>query len=172
MAYDRCTASCGSLRRIICTSHSRQDTVSDVAMRTPTSIFLLSALLVGILGTTGMCALMCERHRGTESHIHCGQQHHQAMRGMTHDHSAMNHPPIHPERPVMASQSCPSNCDRAERLNLSRKIVPQVTAAQTGAVALDTWATFLEPNTATTWSSGLGHAPPTASSASFSILRI
>jgi len=94
------------------------------------------------------------------------------MPGMTHDHSAMNHPPIHPERPVMASQSCPSNCDRAERLNLSRKIVPQVTAAQTGAVALDTWATFLEPNTATTWSSGLGHAPPTASSASFSILRV
>jgi hypothetical protein len=66
----------------------------------------------------------------------------------------------------MAPQSCPLNCDMAERLNLSRKVVPQVTAAQTGAVVLDTWATFLSPNTATTWSSGLGHAPLIASAAS------
>ena len=72
----------------------------------------------------------------------------------------------------MASQSCPSNCDRAERLNLSRKVVPQVTAAQTGVVVLDTRATFLAPDTATAWSSDVGHAPPTASAASFSILRI
>jgi hypothetical protein len=62
VAYDRCTASCAILRRIVCTSHSRQDTVSNVAMR-PTSIFLLSALSVGILSPTGNCALMCERHR-------------------------------------------------------------------------------------------------------------
>lgn len=149
----------------------RQVTVSKVTMRTPTSIFLLSALLVGIVSPTGLCALMCERHRGTESQIHCGQ-HPQAMPEMAHDHSAMSHQGMCPERPVMASQSCSSNCDRAEPLNLSRKVVPQVTAAQTGAVVLDTWATFLAPDTATTWSSGLGHAPPIASVASFSILRI
>jgi hypothetical protein len=57
---------------------SRQETVFDVAMRTPISIFLLSALLVGILSPTGMCALMCEHRLGTESQIHCGEQHHQA----------------------------------------------------------------------------------------------
>jgi hypothetical protein len=52
VAYARCTASCGSLRGIVRDSRLRQGTVFDVAMRTPTSIFLLSALLVGILSPT------------------------------------------------------------------------------------------------------------------------
>jgi hypothetical protein len=119
-----------------------------------------------------MCPLMCERHPETESQIHCNQQHHQSMLGMAHDHSAMNRPPIHPDRQVMASQSCPLNCDRAKRLNPSRRVVPQVTVAQTGVVLLNTKAKFLAIDTDTPWSFDGGHAPPTVFSASCSILRI
>jgi hypothetical protein len=155
----------------VCTPCMRQDTVSKVAVRTPTSIFLLGALLVGILSPTGMCALMCERHSRTESQIRCGQHQH-AMHGMTHDHAAMNHPGIHPEGPVMASHSCPSNCHRPERLNLSREVAPQVTAGQAGVVVLNTTAKFLAPDTSTAWSSDGSHAPPTAYAASFTVLRI
>jgi hypothetical protein len=145
--------------------------VSKVAPRTTTSILLLSVLLVGIVSPTDICALMFARDRGTEGQHHCNHPS-DRMPGMIHDHSTVNHADIDAVTPVLLSQSCPSICGRAECLSLSRRVVPQVTVAQTGVVLLNTKAKFLVPDTASTWSSGLGHAPPTASTASFTILRI
>jgi hypothetical protein len=165
----------------VCTSRVRQGKVYKVPVRTPTSVFLLSALLIGMLSPTGMCTLMCERHSRTESQIHC-TPHPYAMPGMTHDHSAMNHPAMnhsamnhpgtHPARPVMAPQSCPSNCGRAQPIDLSRKVVPQVTTARAGVVVLDTQAKLLASDAAAPLRSGGGHAPPAAYGPSFRILRI
>jgi hypothetical protein len=72
----------------------------------------------------------------------------------------------------MISQLCPSNCDTAERFNLSGKVVPQATLAQAGLVVLDATARLLVPDAALAWSSGGSHAPPAACAASFSVLRI
>jgi hypothetical protein len=72
----------------------------------------------------------------------------------------------------MAPQSCPLNCGRVQPINLSRKVVPQVTAARAGGVALDTQAELLASDVAAALRSGGGHAPPNAYGASFRILRI
>lgn len=115
---------------------------------------------------------MCERHSRAQSQRHCSQPP-DAMPGMAHDHSAMNHPGIDALSPVLMSQSCRLNCVAAQRLNPSRKVVPQVTVAQTGVVVLDTTAKFLVPDAAAAWSSDDGPpAPPTACAASSTILRI
>ena len=75
--------------------------------------------------------------------------------------------------PVLASQSCWKNCVTADRLAASRKVVPQVTSVQTGAVVLDMTAKVLSPAPAASWL--LDSSPPepfSAYAASFTILRI
>ena len=142
-----------------------------VLRRTATSIVLLTVFLVGIT-PPGVCALMCERHARTESPRHCGQPS-DSMSGMAHDHSAMNHPGIEAMKAVLASQSCQTNCVTAERLNVWRKVVPQVTVVRSSVVVLGAPAEFLAPDF--TAAGGLDSgppAPPLAHAASFSILRI
>src|SRR5581483_5563196 len=100
-----------------------------VARRTATSIVLLSMLVAGIFTPTAFCALMCERHTRVESPRHCVQSS-DTMPGMVHDHSAMNPPAVEAMSPVIVSQSCQTDCVTAERLDASRKVVPQVTVVQ------------------------------------------
>lgn len=161
-------SSCTSLR----ISYSLEYRFSNVARTTATSIFLLTVLLTGIIAPAGVCALMCERHSRAESQQHCSEAS-EAMPGMVHDHSAMNHPGVEATSPMLVSQSCRSTCVTAERLNVSRKVVPQVTVVESGLVVLDITAEFLMPDPASAWSSD--NSPPSprsASTASFSILRI
>jgi len=142
-----------------------------VVSRTATSIVLLTVLLAGTT-PTGVCALICERDARVESQRHCSQPS-DNMQGMAHDHSAMNHPRIQAMTPVMVSHSCQSNCVTEERLNTSRKSVPQVTVVESGAVVLDITADFAPPDPETAWSSDSGPPySPSVYSASFSILRI
>ena len=139
--------------------------------RTATSIILLTVLIAGIT-PTGVCAFMCERHARAESQRHCSQPS-DSMPGMAHDHSAMDHPGVEAVSAVLVSQSCQTNCVIAERLNVSRKVVPQLTVVQAGAVALKAAAKFVAPDPAAAWSADGGPpAPPTARGAAFSILRI
>ncbi len=162
----RCT--CASL----CISSSLRYSFREVVQRAATSIVLLTILLAGIITPTGVCALMCERQSRAESQRHCVQSS-DTMAGMVHDHSAMNHPAVQTMSLVMVSHSCLSNCVTAERLNASRKFVPQVTVVESGPVVLDTTAEFAAPDPAIAWSADNGPpASPTAHGASFSILRI
>jgi hypothetical protein len=115
---------------------------------------------------------MCERHTGAESPRHCIQSA-DTMPGMVHEHSAMNHSAVGAMSLVVASQSCQTSCVTAERLEASRKLVPQVTVVQTTAVVLDTTPEFLAPGLTAAWGLDSGPpAPPPAQAASFSILRI
>ena len=73
----------------------------------------------------------------------------------------------------LMSQSCQTNCFTAERLNVWRKVVPQVTVVRDSAVVLDPTAESLAPDFAAAW--GFDSGPPAPSPphlASFSILRI
>ena len=143
-----------------------------VDRKTATSIFLLTVLVAG-LTPTGVCALMCERHVKEESQRHCSQPSSDSMPGMAHDHSGMNHPGVEAMSAVLMSQSCQTNCVRAERLNVWRKVVPRVTVVRRSAVVLGTTTAFLAPNFAAAW--GLDSGPPvrpSARAASFFILRI
>jgi hypothetical protein len=143
-----------------------------VAGRISISIVLLTALLVGAITPTGMCALICERHVRLENQHHCGQSP-DVMPGMTHHHSTTTHPDTDAVTAVLMSQSCPSTCNMAERLNLSEKAVPQVSVAETGVVVSHTTVRFIAPDPATAWSSDSDPPlPPTAYAASFRILRI
>ncbi len=144
---------------------------SKVPRRTATSIVLLTVLLAGIT-PTGVCALMCERHARAEKQRHCIQPS-DSMPGMAHDHSAMNHPGVEAMTAVLMSQSCQTNCVTAERLNVWRNVVPQVTVIRSGAVVMGTTAEFLAPDFTAAW--GLDSGPPArppARAVSFSILRI
>lgn len=115
---------------------------------------------------------MCERHVRLESQHRCGESL-DAMPGMVHHHSITAHAEPDAVIPVLMSQSCPSNCDTVERLNLSRKVVPQVTVAQTGVVVSQTTVKFIAPDPATAWSSDSDPPlSPTAFTVSCSILRI
>jgi len=144
---------------------------SKVPRRTATSIVLLTVLLAGIT-PTGVCALMCERQARAESQRHCSQPP-DSMPGMAHDHSAMNHPGVEAVDAVLMSQSCQANCVTAERLNVWRKVVPQVTVVRSSTVVLSTTAEFLAPDfTAVLGLDSGPPAPPPARAASFSILRI
>jgi hypothetical protein len=74
---------------------------------------------------------------------------------------------------VAEGQSCKTGCATAERLNISRKVVPRVTVVQTGAVVLDATPKFLAPHLESAWS--LDNGPPSLPSpctASYSVLRI
>jgi hypothetical protein len=144
---------------------------SKVPRRTATSIVLLTVLLAGIT-PTGLCALMCERHARAESQRHCSEPS-DTMPEMVHDHSAMNHPSVEAMSAVLMAQSCQTNCVTAERLNVGRKVVPQVTVVRSSAVVLSTTAKFLAPDFTAAWGLDSGPpAPPPAQAASFSILRI
>jgi hypothetical protein len=149
-----------------------------VALRNTISIVLLSVFVAGILTPAGMCALMCERHTRTESQRHCvsasktmpGMD---ATPGMAHDHSSMARPAAERVSLVMVSQSCQTSCVRAERLNVSREVVPLVTGVRTAALVLDGASVFLIPGFTAAW--GLDSGPPArihSRAASFSILRI
>jgi len=143
-----------------------------VARRTATSIVLLITLVAGIFTPTALCALMCERHSRVESPRHCIQSS-DTMPGMVHDHSAMNPPAAEVMNLVMVSHSCQTDCVTAERLDVSRKVVPQVTVVQTISVVPDTTADSLVLDFSGAW--GLNSGPPVlpdARAASFSILRI
>ncbi len=144
---------------------------SKVSRRTATSIVLLTVLFAGIT-PTGVCTLMCERHARAESQRHCGQPSN-SMPGMADDHSAMNHPGVEVVSAVLMSQSCQTNCVTAERLNVWRKVVPQVTVVRRSVVVPGTPTAFLAVNFTDAW--GLDSGPPVrppAHAASFSILRI
>ena len=139
--------------------------------RTATSIILLTVLIAGIT-PTGVCAFMCERHARAESQRHCSQPS-DSMPGMAHDHSAMDHPGVEAVSAVLVSQSCQTNCVTAERLNVSRKVVPKLTVVQASAVVLKAAAKFVASDPMAEWSADSGPpAPPTAHGVSFSILRI
>src|SRR6266849_4082199 len=112
-----------------------------VPRRTATSIVLLTVLLAGIT-PTGVCTLMCERHARAENQRHCTKPS-DSMPGMAHDHSAMNHPGVEARTAVLMSQSCQTNCVTTERLNVWRKVVPQVTVVRIGAAIMGTTAEFL-----------------------------
>ena len=166
---------CQEVEESSCTSlHLIQSNVrfSKVAPRTATSIVLLTILLAGIIAPTGVCALMCERHSRVETQRHCSQSS-DTMPGMGHGHSAMNHQGFADMRLVIVSYSCQLNCVTAERLDASRRAMPQVTEVESDPVALDTAAEFAPPDHGATWSSD--NSPPyspSASTASFSVLRI
>jgi hypothetical protein len=95
------------------------------------------------------------------------------MAGMGHDHSAMHHASIGDLTLVVEAQSCRTDCAVVGQLNISRKIVPQVTVVQTGAAVLDATSKFLAPHLESAWS--LDSSPPSlpsAYTASYSVLRI
>jgi hypothetical protein len=92
---------------------------------------------------------------------------------MAHDHSAMDHPGVDAVSAGSVSQSCQANCAATERLNVWRKVVPQVMVVRSSAVVLSTTAEFLAPDFTAVWGLDSGPpAPPPAHAASFSILRI
>lgn len=95
------------------------------------------------------------------------------MPGMAHNHSAMHHSGIGDITLVAAAQSCRTDCAVAERQNIARKVVPQVTVVQTGAVILGTSPKSLDRDLEIAWS--LDSGPPSfrsAHTASSSVLRI
>ena len=92
---------------------------------------------------------------------------------MAHNHSAMNHSGVEAMKTVSASQSCHTNCVAAERLNVWRKVVPEVTVVGSSAVVLGAPAENLARDFIAAW--GLDSGPPTeppGHAASYSILRI
>jgi hypothetical protein len=85
----------------------------------------------------------------------------------------MNHPGVDAMSSELMSQSCPTNCVTAVRLNVWRKVIPQVTVVRSSAVVLGNTAEFLAPDFTAAWGLDIGPpAPPSAHAASFSILRI
>jgi hypothetical protein len=142
-----------------------------VPRRTATSIVLLTVLLAGIT-PTGFCALMCERHAPAESRHHCSGTSNN-MPGMAHDRSAMDHLSVEAVSAVSVSQSCRTKCATTQRLNVWRKVVPQVTVVRSRAVVLSKTIEFLAPKCIAVW--GLDSGPPArrrVRAVSFSILRI
>jgi hypothetical protein len=95
------------------------------------------------------------------------------MPGMAHNHSAMHHSSIEDNTLVVAAQSCRTDCSVAERLNISRTVVFQVTVVQTGAVGLYATAKFWAPLVESVWSLDSGPPSfPSANTDSYSVLRI
>jgi hypothetical protein len=95
------------------------------------------------------------------------------MPKMAHTHSAMHHALVEDNALAVQAHLCQSDCSLAERLNFSRRIVPQVTVVQTDTVVLEAAPKFLGHPLESEWS--LDSGPPFLSSAytvSYSILRI
>ena len=112
--------------------------------RIATSMVLLTALLAGTLSPIGLCALVCERHSRAEAHHHCSKDS-DPMPGMAHNHSAMHQYVVGDMIFAVGAQSCQTDCAVVEQLNISRKVVPQVTVVQTGAVVLTATPSFSLP---------------------------
>jgi hypothetical protein len=95
------------------------------------------------------------------------------MPGMAHNHSATHHSVVGDMTFVVEARSCQTDCAVAEQINISRKVVPQVTVVQTGAVILDATSRFLAPHLESAWSLDSGPPSfPSACTAFYSILRI
>ena len=140
--------------------------------RIATSMVLLTALLAGTLSPIGLCALVCERHSRAEAHHHCNKDS-DPMPGMAHNHSAMHQYVVGDMIFVVGAQSCQTDCAVVEQLNISRKVLPQVTVVQTGAVVLDVTSKFFAPHLEGAWSLDSGPPPfPSADTSSYSVLRI
>ena len=140
--------------------------------RIATSMVLLTALLAGTLSPIGLCALVCERHSRAEAHHHCNKDS-DPMPGMAHNHSAMHQYVVGDMIFVVGAQSCQTDCAVVEQLNISRKVLPQVTVVQTGAVVLGTTSKFFAPHLEGAWSLDSGPPPfPSADTSSYSVLRI
>jgi hypothetical protein len=143
-----------------------------VAVRTPISIFILGALLVGNLTPTGVCALMCQRHSRAEGQHHCVQPP-GAMPGMAHNHSDMHPLAVADVTAAVEAPSCQTECAKGERLSVARKVVAAVTRIPTGIVILDATSEFLLARPVAAWS--LDSGPPSAffpHTVSYGILRI
>ena len=141
--------------------------------RIAASMVLLTALLAGTLSPIGLCALMCERHSRADAHHHCSKDS-DPMAGMAHNHSAMDHSVVGDITLIVAAQSCQRDCAVVERLNISRKVVPQLTVVQTGAAVLEASTKFLGPHVEDAWNldSGPPLPLPPAHTSSYSVLRI
>ena len=156
----------------VCTRLASYGRVWKVLSRITLSTVLLTTLLAGIITPTDVCALMCAHHSPAGTQHHCGKDSDQ-MSGMPHNHSAIHHSGIRDIRLVVAAQSCGTDCAAAERINISRKVVPQLKVVQTGAVVLDACAKFLSPHLEGSWSLNSGPPSfPSAHAASYGILRI
>lgn len=143
-----------------------------MSSRIATSIVALAALVAGTISPMVVCALMCETHLRAQVHHHCDQDL-DPMPGMAHHHSAMHHSDIGDITLAVAAQSCGADCAVAERLNIARKVVPQLTVVQTGAVALEASSRFSGPHVENAWSLDSGPPSfPSVHTASYSILRI
>ena len=133
---------------------------------------LLTVLLAGTLSPIGLCALMCERRSRAEAHHHCSKDS-DPMPGMAHNHSAMHQYVVGDMIFVVGAQSCQTDCAVVEQLNISRKVVRQVTVVQTGAVVLDATSKLFAPHLEGAWSLDSGPPPfPSADTSSYSVLRI
>ena len=140
--------------------------------RIATSMVLLIALLAGILSPIGLCALMCERHSRAEAHHDCSKDP-DPMPGMAHNHSAMHQYVVGDMTFVVGAQWCQTDCAVVEQRNIARKVVPQVTVVQTGAVVLGATSKFFAPHLEGAWSLDSGPPPfPSADTSSYSVLRI
>ena len=143
-----------------------------MSSRIATSIVALAALIAGTISPIGVCALLCETHLRTQVRHHCGDDLDQMPR-MAHNHSAMHPSGIGDTARVVAAQSCRTDCAVAERQNIARKVVAQVTVAQTGAVVLDVSTKFLNRDLESRWSLDSGPPSfPTACIVVYGILRI
>jgi hypothetical protein len=155
----------------VCTLRLRQGRVSQVALRTPTSILLLSVLVAGILSPSGLCARMCERRSQAETQHKCS---HTAdpMSAMMHHHSAMISPPGMDEvTPVWTSRLCPANCDAAA-LSLSSQAVAQLRVSHTRIGVPDATGDLPVYDRASSWRADGGPPARISFAATFSILRI
>jgi hypothetical protein len=140
--------------------------------RTVASMVLLITLLSGTVSPMAVCVLMCDRHLRADVHHHCGQDS-DPMPRMAHHQSAVHHCAVGKMTLVVQAQSCQTDCAAAERVNIPRKVVPQVTVVQTGGIVLGTTSKLLAPHLESACS--LDSGPPFLPSAytgSYSILRI
>ena len=153
--------------RLICTWRVRQGRVSEVALRTSSSILLLSVLVAGIVSPSGLCAFACQRHPRAEVQHPCSHAR-DSMSGMMHHYSAaMNDPDI---EALMGS--CPSSCDAVALLKLSTKPTAPVRTGQISVLMPHSTSRVAVLHIATAFSSpgsppGLRKAMPP-----YSILRI
>jgi hypothetical protein len=147
-----------------------------MSSRIATSIVAFAVLMAGTISPMGVCALMCEMHLRAQVHHQCGEDS-DSMPGMAHNHSPMHHHAVGELALVDATvvvdgQSCQTDCAVAERLNISRKVVRQVTAVQT-AVVLDATAKLLDRDVQSAWSLDSGPPSfPSVHTASYDVLRI
>ena len=148
-----------------------------MATRKTISTILLSALVVGVLSPTGMCALMCERHSRGDARDRCGQNSNPKP-GMAHKHSAMHHHALGDSAlvdvtVVVGAQSCQTDCALAEWFNVSRSVVARMTILQRNTVVPVAIPEFMSPDLEVAWNLDSGPPPvPSPYTASYSILRI